>query len=228
MSEHEHDPELDPEQERHLRALLADLGSTGGGAERLPDDVALRLEDTLAGLVAERSAVPARSRSRWLPRLAVAAAAVVVLGLGGVATIHLSRSGGENSTADSAAGGGSAGSAGSEAQSPSPLYGANKLAQAVPGLSSSGFAREVAALVGSRPGLRAPAAEDTSSARTASPGADSTCAGPAVTDGARVTPVSLDAAPAALVVHPAKGGKRLVEAWSCGGAHRLASTTIAP
>lgn len=233
MSEHdpELDLELDPGQEQHLRALLADLGSASGGAEPLPDDVALRLDEALAGLVAERDA-PSRSpsRTRWQPRLAVAAAAVVVLGLGGVATVHLSRSAGENSTADSAAGGSaaqsqvesqpSAGSAArSPAQSPAPLAGKSQLSAALPRLSSAGFARGVTRLVGSRSYLRLPAAAD-----TAAPA----CTGPSVTDDATVTPVSLDAAPAALVVHPGEAGKRLVEAWSCDGTRRLASTTIAP
>lgn len=232
----EHDPEMDPEQEQRLRALLADLGSSGDGAEPLPDDVALRLDEALAGLVAERVDAPSRapSHSRWRQRLAVAAVAVVVLGLGGGATVHLSRSAGENSTADSAAGGSAAQSqvesqppdgsaarspAQSPAQSPAPLAGKSQLSAALPRLSSAAFARGVTRLVGSRSYLRLPAAAD-----TAAPA----CTGPSVTDGATVTPVSLDAAPAALVVHPGKGGKRLVEAWSCDGTRRLASTTIAP
>ena len=53
----EHDPSLDPGQEQRLRALLADLGSGAAReTDRLPPEVAIRLEDTLAGLVAEREA----------------------------------------------------------------------------------------------------------------------------------------------------------------------------
>ncbi len=99
----EQDPSLDPGQEQRVRALLAGLGSgTGDGADQLPAEVAARLEDTLAGLVAEREAgkiseehtatgnvVPLRPR--WMPRLAAAAAAVIVLGLGALTATNLGR-----------------------------------------------------------------------------------------------------------------------------------------
>ncbi len=92
------------EQDAHIRALLAELGS-GPEGEALPPAVADRLDDTLARLVAEReqggpaptpedatvadedsggaSVLP--MRRRWVPRATAAAAAVVVLGVGGVA-----------------------------------------------------------------------------------------------------------------------------------------------
>lgn len=99
----EHDPSLDPGQEQRLRALLADLGSGAAReTDRLPPEVAIRLEDTLAGLVAEREAgkisgehtatgevVPLRPR--WMPRIAAAAAAVIVLGLGALTASNLAR-----------------------------------------------------------------------------------------------------------------------------------------
>ncbi len=112
-SGHDRDPgpdgsePLDPDQEA-VRGLLAEAG---GRPETLPPDVATRLDDVLAGLVAERpaaaSAVPtspdadhaadtglaaaavgtpgdelaARRHRRW-PKLLVAAATVGVLGVG--------------------------------------------------------------------------------------------------------------------------------------------------
>src|ERR1700759_5101381 len=96
----EQDPELDPQQEQRLRDLLAGLGSAGDDVEPLPAEVSLRLDDTLGGLVAEREAskiseehsatgtvVPLRPR--WLPRIAAAAAAVVVLGLGALTAVNI-------------------------------------------------------------------------------------------------------------------------------------------
>src|SRR5215213_3032580 len=86
--------DLDPGQER-IRALLADLGSPQApDAASMPPEVAARLDETLAGLVAERSteAVPANVlplRRRWVQRGAAAAAAVIVLGVGGVAVADL-------------------------------------------------------------------------------------------------------------------------------------------
>src|SRR6478672_12026110 len=85
------DEHLDPEQEELVRALLAELGSAPDAAS-MPPDVAARLDETLAGLVAEREEAPADVvplRRRWAPRVAVAAAAVIVIGAGGVAAANL-------------------------------------------------------------------------------------------------------------------------------------------
>src|SRR3954468_22545064 len=111
----EHDVEpyspLDPEQDARVRALLADLG-TAPDAATMPTEVADRLEETLAGLAAERresAAVVVPLRRRWAPRAAAVAAAVVVVGAGGVAAANLGVFGGSTSqggsTADSATSG---------------------------------------------------------------------------------------------------------------------------
>jgi hypothetical protein len=225
--------ELDPEQEQHLRALLADLGSTGDGADPLPADVAARLEETLGELVAQRETAQVTDpRRRWRPRLVAAAAAVTVLGLGGLTAADLSHS--DHSSSSTATSSGSSG--GAESQ---PLSGSatTKAAPGLPQLRVAGFARDVRSLLGRSPSLRARArvyGEKDDSAGTPAPAnasgaaAGAACAGPPLTDGATSTPVSLDSKPAALVVHPTTGGKRLVEAWSCDGTHRLASTTVAP
>ncbi len=76
------DQELTPEQEQHVRRLLADARHT----EPAPDGVVARLDKVLAGLADE----PARSadvvhlahRRRRAATLLVAAAAVVVIGVG--------------------------------------------------------------------------------------------------------------------------------------------------
>ena len=92
-------------ERRGIRALLAELGS-GPDGEPIPPEVEARLDETLALLVAERgraaggpgedevhestpdNVVPLRRR--WLPRAGAAAAAVIVLGVGGLAVANFS------------------------------------------------------------------------------------------------------------------------------------------
>lgn len=113
-------PEPEAERDTHIRALLAELGS-GPTGQAMPPEVAARLEDTLARLVAERSPGDAGEtdrpvtgtvvplRRRWLGRTAAAAAAVIVVGLGGVTAANLGVLGGGSSsdTASSSDAGGS-------------------------------------------------------------------------------------------------------------------------
>jgi hypothetical protein len=49
-----------------------------------------------------------------------------------------------------------------------------------------------------------------------------------VTDGAAARQVRYDGRRAVLLVHPERGGRLLVEAWSCDGDRRLTSTKIKP
>ena len=163
-----------------------------------------------------------------MPRIAAAAAAVIVLGLGGLTAVNLAGSGGGDTAKSSDAGASTAGLA------PTPLRARRSKAeiapQSAPDLSAATFARDVRGLLVQTPALRAPAPLEPDSAPpvpapTATP---ATCPGPAVSDGSSLSLVSLDGKPAALVVHPPRKGKRLVEAWSCDGTHRLASTTVAP
>ncbi len=113
-------PEPEAERDTHIRALLAELGS-GPTGQTMPPEVAARLEDTLARLVAERSPEDAGEtdqpvvdtvvplRRRWLARTAAAAAAVIVVGLGGITAANLGVFGGGSSsdTASSSDAGGS-------------------------------------------------------------------------------------------------------------------------
>src|SRR4051812_28850243 len=148
--------ELDPEQDARIRALLAEAHATDDTT--LPPEVAARLDETLAGLVAERADAAEETnviplRRRWAPRAAAAAAAVIVVGAGGVAAANLGVFGGSNGTSDSAsssdAGGGQAESfAGSDSGSPAPgTPHAQTGAVALPRITSTSFDADVARLV---------------------------------------------------------------------------------
>jgi hypothetical protein len=271
--DHDADATPEPEQDAHIRALLAELGA-GPDGEPMPPEVAARLEDTLALLVAERGRAGAAAntgndesdspgkvvpiRRRWQPRLAGAAAAVVVLGAGGVAVANFGLLGGSSSSADRA-GAGDSTTAGSspEATATSPAPGGDPLGRreasiagaSLPAISATSFASDVKALLQRRASLVPPAeklsAPDASAgaAPESSPGPTSSdqakrapagaqfhksCPGPEITDGAFPDPVRYDGDPAVLVVHPEHDGHRLVEAWDCAGDRRLASTTLTP
>lgn len=204
---------MDDEDER-IRALLAAAGSANR-PESLPEDVAARLDRTLADLVTERegagSVVPLRKR--WAPRLAAAAAAVVVLGAGGVAATGLGAfdSSGQHDSATSGAAG---------AESDTSESDTKALAEA-PSLASASFPRDVAALLAGSPDLLRPDARQEAGDTTAL-----SCPGPTVRDDVERRDIRLDGDPAALLVHPLHSDGRLVEAWTCDGERRLASTTL--
>jgi hypothetical protein len=244
----EQDPHLEPGQEQRLRALLAELGSgTDHEADKLPPEIANRLDDTLAGLVAEREAekiseehtatgkvVPLRPR--WMPRVAAAAAAVIVLGLGALTWANLGHLGdGVNATSSDAGAGSAQSEQAPTASSPGGVTSSGKAARApepTPVLRAATFPQDVRALLVHTPSLRSPTrlhGELSGTSPGKAPASLSlACSGPPVKDGSNVTLVRLDATPAALVVHPARKGRSLVEAWSCDGTRRLASTTVAP
>lgn len=105
------EPEFDDPAYADLRALLADARATGP----VPDDVAVRLEETLAALTSDRRhsvpdiatgtgvVVPLRRRSRVGSRLLAAAAAVIVVGAGGIGVSEVLRNtGNDQGVADSA------------------------------------------------------------------------------------------------------------------------------
>jgi hypothetical protein len=254
------DPDVDAEQDAHLRALLADLGS-GPDGEPIPPEVEARLDETLALLVAERGRAAEGTghvgegdstpdsktgnvvllRRRWLPRAGAAAAAVIVLGVGGLAVANLSNQSEQQSSSDGA--GASAPEeepkAGSETGSDSGS-GATQL----PDLSAASFEGDVTILLQGRASMLASegdaagkgddaAKPSPNSRENALPGAPGVlpsraCHGPGVTDGAAARQVRYDGRRAVLVVHPERGGRLLVEAWNCDGDRRLASTKIRP
>lgn len=96
---------LSPEDEETVRRLLA----AARGPASMPDDVASRLDDVLAGLQAERGGTAAgvptvagRRARRW-PKVLVAAAAVAVIGVG-VGNVMENTSGGGEAASSSKAG----------------------------------------------------------------------------------------------------------------------------
>lgn len=169
--------DFDDPGHRWVRDLLADARPTSP----VPADVAARLDETLAGLQAERgsaladfgstsapdsgshSVVPLRRRLR--PRLTAAAAAVIVLGAGGVAVAQLggngssgSDSASSRSAADSAGAAASPKATGSvSAAEPQALSGSGS---AVPRLTTASFAADAAQV------MRQVAVLDATSGRT--------------------------------------------------------------
>jgi len=233
----EQDPQLDPEQEERVRALLADLGSAPDAAA-MPPEVAARLDDTLAGLVAERAEAEEPSnvvplRRRWAPRAAAAAAAVIVVGAGGVAAANLGLFGGAMTASDKASSGSGGGQAesldsGSGTAAPSvPGAASGDLAAGLPRVSAASFDADVARLLRRTTTQQESAASGrTSQDRSAAKSFAASCPGPKVSNGSTTTPVLYDGTAVALVVHPEQGGRELVEAWTCAGDHVLDRTHV--
>jgi hypothetical protein len=225
MNDDDRDPHVDPRDDESIRALLAELGTAPDAS--MPPEVAARLDETLAGLVAERSegegaasaddtVVPLRRR--WAPRLAAAAAAVIVIGAGGVAAANLDLfDGGAGDSSSAKSSGGTAESLQDSSTSPAAPGSATG---PVPTISAAGFDADVARLL--RDGsLTSRDPRTQLSERQEGAPADSLrtagCAGPRVTDAAQTRLVLYDGKPAVLLVHPPRGGERLVEAWTCAG-----------
>ncbi len=254
------DADADPEQDARIRALLAELGS-GPDGEPIPPEVEARLDETLALLVTERdraaggpgqieeeeattgNVVPLRRR--WLPRAGAAAAAVIVLGVGGLAVANLSNQSEQQSSSDSA------GASAPEAESKTDSGAESKAgsdsstgATQLPDLSAGSFESDVSILLQGRASMLASEGEaagegdaadqpSPNGRETALPGAPGLlpsrdCQGPEVTDGAAARQVLYDGRRAVLLVHPERGGRLLVEAWNCDGDRRLASAKIKP
>lgn len=233
--------ELDP-QEETVRRLLAEAGKDPG---TVPDDVVARLDDTLAGLVAERadgaepspaaataptavSGLAERRRRRW-PRVLVAAAAVSVISIGAANLF----SGGEAdlSTAGDA-GGAALESAPEDSTRESP--GDGQAAAPQEALPNSDSATR------SRPALRteslttdiqriedfrlAPPALQFREPRVTS---GRPCATPKAARGDNLLLVQLDGEPSVLVLRKPVGDERLAEVFSCDDpASPVATTTV--
>lgn len=209
----------DEQQDAQVRALLAGLRSGDGEEDAVPPQVAARLEETLAGLVAERR------RRRWVPRLAAAAAAVIVVGAGGLTAANLGVFD-DSRSADSTAGAESGPDTGPDsgaADSGAAESGADLAA--TPDLASATFAEDVAVLLEEDPDLGAP---PRSQARESpGPAVAAACPGPAGPKDTAAVPVRLDGDLAVLLVHPPREGRTLVEAWTCPGDRRLAAARLA-
>ena len=226
--------ELTAEEEREVSALLADLAAEPATT---PPEVAERLDDVLAGLVADRAAspqapgptpapstsstgasvVPLEQRRRRLPRVLLAAAAVVV---GGYAVGNLALDGSMDAMsggAGSDAGGGAesqadrsrretTGEAGGEALSIVPTVRRDRLAADV---------RRVVRLF--EGGATASTPREDEADGDAGGMVDETrdCPVPRLTDEQRLYEVRYQARPAGLVVGPEEAGKVAVTLYSC-------------
>ncbi len=144
---------------------------------------------------------------------------MIVVGAGGVAAANLGLFNGSQESADS--GGSTSAKAESLQDSSTPPAAPDSLAGAVPAISAAGFGADVTRLL--RDGGLA-ALDSRTQANKVEEGGDTAgslrtagCAGPRVTDAAQTRLVLYDGTLAVLVVHPPKGGERLVEAWTCAG-----------
>lgn len=234
-----------------VRDLLADARVTGP----VPDDVAARLDETLASLRAERlragepgagdaAVVPLRRR---LAPFLVAAAAVVVVAGGAVGVAQL---GGDRSGSSGSAAGGVSADAGASSRAPAGA-GASV---ALPRLTRATFARDAATVMrslavgagsaagdsvtnapGGSTGAEQPQSDAAEKAAappvTATPASEALVAPVAACPGPRVrtavtVPATLDATPVALVFRPPTSDAQRVEAWSCDGTTLLATATV--
>jgi hypothetical protein len=266
--------EADVDANDDIARLLADARVT----DPLPGDVADRLDATLADLVVSRETRVTASRTpsnviplrrRVLPRVLVAAAAIVVVTGAAIAAPHIhERNTGQNSgaaSADSAGSGSQSGAVprslpatkGLKAQSQHAAEGTMPMAIAgsLVQLTSDHFRADVRKLVrtldaSARTAYGAVGVPTASAAPTVptvpSPTDDGLAgSGGSLTDtvkapdcptptgldpGAEVIAVTVDGAPAVLVVHPMKDGSRLAQAFSCDAgaadATPLASATV--
>jgi hypothetical protein len=227
-----------PEEEAEISRLLAEAG----GPVAVPDEVAARLDATLAALVEERRdeevdppAAPVvplaerRARRRW-PRLVLAAAAVVVAGYAvgtAVTDSSLSGSDAESATAGDAAGAGEAdgGGARDEAgpqdnavpEATADRDAARRLAADAVRLRSDTLADDItAALADRRLGLSSDE-DGLSELRAQSTRKSAGCAAPALDQGQRWLPARYDGVRAVLVTGPPADGSLPAEVRGCDG-----------
>jgi hypothetical protein len=245
------DPPLDPEEEARIRALLADL-ATSPDATSMPPEVAARLDETLAGLVADRedsaggtpdtNVVPLRRR--WAKGAAAAAAAVIVAGAGGVAAANFGLLGG-GASSDSATAGSASKAESLDEFAESPTSPGATSDQPVNGLTDVPTIRaasleadvarvlqHIAALADGSAGdqsNRAPNRREAAEKDDTADSRRSACPGPRRTGDAARIPVRYDGTLALLLVRPGQAGtagERIVEVWACAGDRRLARASV--
>jgi hypothetical protein len=248
----EQDTPLTPEEEAEVAALLAE--TVGRTPVEVPPDVAARLDEVLAGLVAERRTEPSKAsepsepsapervgatvlplapRRRRLPRALLAAAAVVV---GGYAVGNLALDGSllgtDGGSADSAGGGDDSAGGASQADEAEPLGGDRRGdgARLVPPVRKDHLAADVRRVVdrfGKSPSPDALLGESDRGAGGVEEASD--CPLPRLTDAQRLYLVRYQRSPAGLVVGPRHEGRVDVTVYSCrDGGVRLSRTVPAP
>jgi hypothetical protein len=203
-----------PDEIAEVRRLLAEARHT----EPMPDDVAARMDDVLAGLsrtepIAE--VVPLASHRRRKTAAALLAAAAVVVALVLVAP-HLSHSGSSSSGVAATAGGVTSGS--------QPGHHSQRLGRSTSKTPAPSAASPVSVV---RPEhFRADARAAQTRLRGGFQALESTpsCAG--VPRAGRVVPAEYRNAPAALVFGPVREGTRVVELYACGTSQPLRKVTL--
>lgn len=233
------EPEITPAEEQEVSRLLA----LAAAADPLPADVAARLDDTLAGLVAERSTapdedgaddsgdravVPLRARRRW-PRALLAAAAVMVVGYGvGGVLGGGSLSGGDtgdaasagDTVAEDAAGGAEDASPERLGEAPAQELGNARdqamVFEGVVRLRSERLAADVRRALGL---VETSALDDLSSSD------QSRCPIPTLSPGESALAARYDGRRTVLVTGPEEGGRVKASVYSCSGA-LLDETTV--
>ena len=223
---------MTPEQEEAVRRALAATarGEVGDAEGAVPAEVAARLDDRLAELVAERSEQaaarpasghrPPGGHRRWPRTLAVAAAAVVVAAGGGTAVVRsLAGSGSASSSSasstDSAAApattAGPAGSAAGATPRTLPGTAGGSFPAGAPDLRTATLRRDVqrAAASVASPG------HGTHLGPGAAGGLAGGCRVPPLGPGLRAVAVRLDGSPATLVL-PRAAGRGVARVYRCG------------
>ena len=250
MTPEEHDPQLTAEDEERVRRALA---ASAPGPAAMPDEVAARLDDVLAQLVADRAPgtdadtegtdeLAGRRRARW-PRLLVAAASVAALALGsGIVLRAVTGSGGSADTTGAA----STSSRTAERPSNPDALGAQGGPAGAPSAATPEAAklRRLQVLV-PLPRLhtvsldadirRASGRDVRRNAMSYSSGTSPSqtpdgyaCALPAPVRGGRLLAVRLDGERATLVLRKAADGARVAEVYSCGDGSLLLAQTRVP
>jgi len=210
-----------------VRRLLADARH----ADPMPDDVATRMNDVLAGLRDTPQAAPATRadqpaadvvpiaahRRRRAAGLLVAAAAIVVGGVVVAPHVHV-HSGGSSATAtaeDNTGGSSELGNTGTSTKSPltPQAVGQPRLRHGRLVVRPQHFSTD--ALAGRR--LLAPAASMSASGDTACPD---------VPQRASTVPAEYQHAPAALVYRHVEGSSQVVDLYICGNPRPVRSTTL--
>jgi hypothetical protein len=237
----EQDRPDEAEQAEVSRLLAAASGPRP--TEPMPPEVATRLDDVLAGLVAERASGPAgvtdlahRRRRRW-PALLAAAAAVSVLGLGVGNVLDLggaemeavtAEGGSAPETLESADGAGAADAeapaattdrkaAEDSAEAPQPLDGSVAGLADLPRLRRDSLTVDVQRIEDF--GLEGNSRTQSAQRRA--------CVQLELSNGDDWVSVRLDGAPAVLVLRAPDGGRRTAEVYVCDDGHPpVAETTV--
>lgn len=213
MTDDHEDPRLDPDDEELVRRALASAPDPGP----VPDDVAARLDRTLADLARQRSATP--RRRRWPAVLAAAlVASLVAFGVGTLVRAGTGAGSGAQSTSSGAA---SAPYAGARTSQPEGGAARGPAAAPVARLHSASFGRDVGRMLAVLDTTRLGHTSghlDTRTPRGTTPHPTtrpSACLLPRSPAGSQVLRVLLDGRPATLVLGPSRHGIRTAWAYSC-------------